>query len=104
MWQDAILSLWQKDAFLKSRGVDDNGQIDIVTKYVNPYADSLRRKYSDCIEVNVNEFNNIQLTGVPMFVLEGDVPFPVFVPSFPQLTTYKWLDYGKMMETRTDEQ
>ena len=104
MWQDAILSLWQKDAFLKSRGVDDNGQIDIVTKYLNPYADSLRRKYSDCIEVNVNEFNNIQLTGVPMFVLEGDVPFPVFVPSFPQLTTYKWLDYGKKMEARTDDQ
>ena len=104
MWQDAILSLWQKDAFLKSRGVDDNGQIDIVTKYLNPYADSLRRKYSDCIEVNVNEFNNIQLTGVPMFVLEGDVPFPVFVPSFPQLTTYKWLNYGKKMEARTDDQ
>ena len=104
MWQDAILSLWQKDAFLKSRGVDDNGQIDIVTKYLNPYADSLRRKYSDCIEVNVNEFNNIQLTGVPMFVLEGNVPFPVFVPSFPQLTTYKWLNYGKKMEAGTDDQ
>jgi hypothetical protein len=103
MWQDAILSFWQKDAFLKSRGVDDNGQIDIVTKYLNPYADSLRRKYSDCIEVNVNEFNNIQLTGVPMFVLEGDVPFPVFVPSFPQLTTYKWLDYGKKMEEKKRE-
>jgi len=103
MWQDAILSLWQKDSFLKSRGVDDNGQIDIVTKYLNPYADSLRRKYSDCIEVNVNEFNNIQLTGVPMFVLEGDVPFPVFVPSFPQLTTYKWLDYGKKMEEKKRE-
>jgi hypothetical protein len=103
MWQDATLSLWQKDAYLKSNGVDDNDQIDIITKYLDPYVDSLRRKYSDCIEFNVNEFNNIQLTGIPMFVLEGNVPFPVFVPNFPQLTTYKWLDYGKKMEAIKQE-
>ena len=103
MWQDAMLSLWQKDAILKLHGVDDNGQIDIIKKYLDPFTDSLRRKYSDCIEVNINEFNNIQLTGVPMFVLEGNVPFPVFVPSFPQLTTYKWLNYGKKMEAKKQE-
>jgi hypothetical protein len=103
MWQDATLSLWQKDTFLKSNGVDDNGQIDIITKYLDPYMDSLRRKYNDCTEINIDEFNNIQLTGIPMFVLQGNVPFPVFVPNFPQLTTYKWLDYGKKMEERKQE-
>ena len=103
MWQDATLSLSQKDARLKSNGVDDNGQIDIITKYLDPYVDSLRRKYGDCTEINVNEFNDFQLTGTPMFVQEGNVPFPVFVPSFPQLTTYKWLDYGKKMEARKQE-
>jgi hypothetical protein len=100
MWQDATLSLWQKNARLKSRGVNDNGQIDIITKYLDPYVDSLRRKYGDRTEINVNEFNDIKLTGIPMFVLEGNVPFPVFIPNFPQLTTYKWLDYGKKMDTR----
>jgi hypothetical protein len=103
MWQDAILSLWQKNASLESSGVNDNGQIDIITKYMDPYIDSLRRKYSDCTEINVSEFNNIQLTGIPMFVLEGNVPFPVFVPNFPQLTTYKGLDYGKKMEEKKRE-
>jgi hypothetical protein len=98
MWQDAILSLWQKNAYLKSIGVDDNGQIDMITKYLNPYVDSLRRKYDDCTEINVNEFNNIQLTRIDMFVQEMNVPFPVFVPTFPQLTTYKWLNYGKIMD------
>jgi hypothetical protein len=98
MWQDAILSLWQKNAYLKSIGIDDNGQIDMITKYLNPYVDSLRRKYDDCTEINVNEFNNIQLTRIDMFVQEMNVPFPVFVPTFPQLTTYKWLNYGKIMD------
>jgi len=103
MWQDATLSFWQKDVCLKSRCVNDNGQIDIITKYLDPYVDSLRRKYSDCTEIDVNEFNNIQLTGIPMFVLEGNVPFPVFVPNFPQLTTHKWLDYGKKMEEKEQD-
>jgi hypothetical protein len=98
MWQDAILSLWQKNAYLKSIGVNDNGQIDMITKYLNPYVDSLRRKYDDCTEINVNELNNIQLTRIDMFVQEMNVPFPVFVPTFPQLTTYKWLNYGKIID------
>jgi hypothetical protein len=103
MWQDAILSLWQKYTCLKSSGVNDNGQIDIITKYLDPYIDSLRRKYSECTEININEFNDIKLTGIPMFVLEDNVPFPAFVPNFPQLTTYQWLDYGKSMEARKQE-
>ena len=103
MWQDATLGLWQKNAYLKSRAVDDNGQIDIITKNLDPYVDSLRRKYSEYTEINVNEFNNIKLTGIPMFVQESNVPFPIFVPNFPQLTTYKWLNYGKKMEARKQE-
>jgi hypothetical protein len=99
MWQDAILSLWQKYAYLKSIGVAENGQMDLVTKYLNPYMDSLRRKYNDCIEVNVDEFNNIELTRIDMFVLQNNVPFTLFVPTFPQLTTHKRLDYGKKMNS-----
>lgn len=98
MWQDAILSLWKKYAYLNSGGVNDTGQIDIIKKYLNPYVDSLRRKYNDCTEINVNEFNNITLIGIDTFVLEKNVPFPVFVPTFPQLTTHQWLDYGKKMD------
>jgi hypothetical protein len=103
MWQDAILSLWQKYAYLYSGGVHDNGHIDIITKYLNPYVDSLRRKYNDCTEINVNEFNKIKLTGIDMFVKENNVPFPVFVPTFPQLTTHQWLDYGKNIDAGKQE-
>ena len=104
MWHDATLSLWQKDHYLKSKGISDNGQIGIVSEYMDPYIDSLRRKYSEYTEINVDEFNDIKLTGIPMFVQESNVPFPVFVPNFPQLTTYKWLDYGKKMEARKHDE
>jgi hypothetical protein len=103
MWQDAVLSLWQEYAYLNSIGASESKQMDIITKYLNPYVDSLRRKYGDHTEINVNEFNNIKLTRIDMFVLEKDVPFPDFVPAFPQLTTYQWLKYGKRMDMDKQE-
>ena len=104
MWQDAILSLWQKYAHLRSIGVAENGQIDLITKYLNPYVDSLRRKYDNRTEINVDELNKIKLTQIDMFVLQNNVPFAVFVPTFPQLTTHKWLDYGRKMNSGKQEE
>jgi hypothetical protein len=97
MWEDAIFGLWQKAAYLDSIGVTDDGKMEVVTKYLNPYVDSLRHKYSDRIEVNVVPFNDIKLTRIDMIALQNKVPFAVLVPAFPQLTNYKWLDYGKVM-------
>jgi hypothetical protein len=99
MWQDAILGLWQKYAYMKSIGVTDNGQTDLITKYLNPYVQSLRHKYKDHTLINVDEFDNIELTRIDMLVLQNNVPFPVFIPTFPQLTTYKQLDYGSKMSS-----
>jgi hypothetical protein len=59
--------------------------------------DSLRRKYTDRTEINVTAFNEITLTRIDMLALQNNVPFAVFVPAFPQLTTHKWLDYGRDM-------
>ena len=97
MWEDAMLSLWQEQAYLNSIGNPGGSQLDLVTKYLDPYVDSLRHKYGATVEVNVDEFNNIQLTGIDMIALQRSVPFPVVVPPFPLLTTHKWLDFGKAM-------
>ncbi len=102
MWEDAIVSLWQKSAFLDSIGVTDNGKTEVVTKYLDPYVDSLRHKYSDRIEVNVKPFNDIKLTRIDLIALQNNVPFAVLVPAFPQLTTHKWLDYGRIMNPERD--
>jgi len=77
----------------------------VVTRYLDPYIDSLRHKYSDRIEVNVAPFNEIKLTRIDLIALQNKVPFAVYVPAFPQLTTHKWLDYGKVMNPeKKDEQ
>jgi hypothetical protein len=70
-----------------------------VTRYLDPYVDSLRHKYAATVEVNVDEFNDIKLTGIDMIALQSNVPFPVVVPPFPLLTTHKWLDFGKSMDS-----
>jgi hypothetical protein len=97
MWQDAVVSLWQKGEYLKTLNVADTNQIQVIRKYLNPYFDSLKRKYSDAIEVNVDAFNKINLTSIDMMVVQKNMPFPVLVPSFPQLTTDHQLNYGNKM-------
>jgi hypothetical protein len=52
---------------------------------------------NDEIEVNVDEFNKIQLTRIDMFALQENVPFPIMVPAFPQVTTDHKLNYGRKM-------
>ncbi|MBE9510804.1 MAG: hypothetical protein IMY71_08000 [Bacteroidetes bacterium] len=97
MWQDASLALYQKSEYLKSIiSYKENG-MNTITKYLNPYINSLQEKYNDEIEVNVDEFNKIQLTRIDMFALQENVPFPIMVPAFPQVTTDHKLNYGRKM-------
>ena len=98
MWEDAMLSLWQERAYMKSIGNPGGNQLDLVTKCLDPYVDSLRHKYGASVEVNVDEFNDVKLTGIDVIAIQRSVPFPVVVPPFPMLTTHKWLDFGKAMD------
>jgi len=98
IWKDAMLGLWQSRAYLQSIGNPSGSQEEIVSKYLDPYVDSLRHKYGASVEVNVDAFNDTKLTGIDVIALQNNVPYPVVVPPFPQLTTYKWLDYGKAMK------
>ncbi|MBN2092695.1 hypothetical protein JW964_23945, partial [candidate division KSB1 bacterium] len=97
MWRDSMLALYQKYHYLANMTVNDSGDVQIIEKYLNPYIDELQKKYHDQIEINVDLFNNTKLTRIDMFVLQKNVPYPVVVPAFPQVTTDIWLDYGKKM-------
>ncbi len=100
MWHDAVLSQYQKNQYLRTipNLPDSLSNIIVIEDYLNPYITELQKKYSDYISVNVEEFNNIQLTRLDMIVMQTNVPFHVMVPSFPQVTTNYKLDYGKKME------
>ena len=98
MWKDASIALYHKNQYLKKVSSGEEDSFVLIQKYLNPYVDKLQQKFSDAIEVNIEEFDKLNLTRTDMFVTQSNVPFPVMVPSFPQLTTDHKLDYGKRME------
>jgi len=97
MWNDAFLAQYQKTKYLEKIHPDEDDMVILIEKYLNPYIDKLQEKYNDVVEVNVEEFDKIKLTRIDMFVTQSNVPFPIIVPSFPQITTKYKLDYGRRM-------
>lgn len=101
MWKDALMAQFEVNRYLQENvpGVTDSIKISVMLEeYLNPYIDSLQNKYSDKIRVNVEEFNKYHPTRVDMITLKKNVPYPVMVPAFPQITTDNKLDYGNRME------
>ena len=99
MWRDNLLALFAKQEFLKDKPIKGMSAEEIVRTYLDPYVHKLQIKYNDRIEINTDLFEQTKLTHIDMFVIQKNVPFPVVVPSFPQLTTWDKLDYGHKMES-----
>jgi len=102
IWTDAGIAFFQKTEFLKNFDVKDKRDVQIIENFLNPVVEQLLKKYSDQIEINVEEYDKIKLTRIDMFTTQEQVPYPVYVPPFPQLTNYNKLDYGKKMNVGTD--
>jgi hypothetical protein len=101
MWKDSFLSFYQRSLILKSKGVKDDLEKDYmkhINLYLNAYSDSLFKKYSSKIEVNIPNFEKIQLTRIDMVVRHEGVPYPDAVPTFPLLTTGNRMDYGSKIK------
>ena len=64
----------------------------------NPIVDSLQSIYSSEIKINIDAFENIELSSTDMMVTQSGVPYPIVVPSFPILTDDSKLNYGEKME------
>jgi len=100
MWRDNLLALYQRDQYLKKIQAGRKDPLNVIEKYLDPYAQELFKKYNNEIEISTDEFEKLKLTSIDMFVVQRNVPFPVAVPSFPQFTTYDKLDYGRRMELK----
>ncbi len=97
MWRDNLLALYGRQNILRSMNYDSLNALQLVENHIDPYISELRQRHSDKISINTSAFEKINLTSVDMFVIQRNVPFPVLVPEFPQLTTHNRLDYGKKM-------
>jgi hypothetical protein len=98
IWQDHLLSVYQKYKYLESVNITKMDQLKIVNNYMTPYVNSLQQKYNHEIKINIKEFENIELTHIDLIALRPDQPFPIVTPSFPLLTTNHRLDYGKVIQ------
>jgi hypothetical protein len=98
IWQDHMLSVYQKYKYLESVNITDKDQNKIVTNYLTPYVNSLQKKYTNDIKINIQEFDNIELTTIDLTALRPDQPYPIVTPSFPLVTNNHRLDYGKIMQ------
>ncbi len=100
MWKDNLLFLHQQKQYLKSLSKDHDFKreyLKIIAADLNPYVDRLQARYAQAIQIDMEAFEKIKLTGLDMFVLRRQDPFPVVVPNFPIITTDSQLDYGRKM-------
>jgi len=97
MWQDSYVAKFHRERYLKSLALGedfDKNRMSGTYTYIDEYADSLQKKYSNLIEINMHEFNKIQLTATDMFSIQQFVPYPLPVPAFPKLCVDDKLDFG----------
>jgi len=93
LWTDSFAAYQSAKVWMKSQ--KDSSEQYIVMK---PFIDSLQKKYSSKISINMDLFESITLSSVDMFVTQGNVPYPVVVPSFPIFTNDSYLDYGSKIK------
>ncbi|MBN1559318.1 hypothetical protein JW998_03665 [candidate division KSB1 bacterium] len=98
MWHDALLSTYERDQTLKRLGeafpdTTDPSRQQNLKKAFDNYLEELFAKYDDAIQVDEELFNEIELTNTQLFVMQGQVPYPVAVPSWPMFSTKNTLGY-----------
>ena len=100
LWEDQIRSSHYRSNYLKrvipEFEYDSINRDIILNDYLRPLIDSLQSAYSDQIHIDMKEFDKIQLLRTPAIATRENVPFPLYVPSFPVYTNEHRIDYGSI--------
>ena len=100
LWQDHFLSRQHRNEYLLQSGIlSEDSEPDllrIVDHYLQPLIDSLQVKYSANIEIDMELFDELEMTSIPAFATRTNMPYPSLVPTFPMLTADHKIDYGKL--------
>ena len=100
MWKDNINYIYYKEKYLKSVLPDSASNLSylmVLENYLNHFVDSLQNKYSSVIKIDVDKYNQIELTRIDMNVNYYNEAYSRVVPSFPIVTTDNKLNYGSKM-------
>ena len=95
-WKDYALAMDKKNKILSGNSESQNyhNEYDLIKYTLSEYSESLFNKYSDNIIIDVDMFNEIQLTRIDMMVININQPYQLTVPLFPKLTIKNNLNYG----------
>ena len=90
MFYDATLSQLHLKSVLEKNGIaievlDENPQ-SIFDKFLDNYIESLRKKYNNDINIDLELFNSLSLKN-DMDIYRRGMPYPKLVPAFPVLTS-----------------
>jgi hypothetical protein len=102
MWQDQYFSGIYKEIIrfsISDSTMQSSNSRPFNEGYMNPIIDSLQTAYSNDIYINFDAYEDVKLTRIDMFVAQDNVPYPVVVPPFPQITTDYVFDYGSKLES-----
>ncbi len=98
MWSDALIAFNQKKKIIDTaleQGLIKKGDDLGINNYWENYIQDLQQKYSNSIQLNYDEFNQIKLTKVDFYAIRPGVPYPVAFPGFPLLSASTEIDYIK---------
>ena len=90
MWREHFIAFTLRNKLLQSKSSNTN---DI--EYLNPIIKELFNKYSDNIQIDLELFDSINLTSIPMHVSNKNAAYQSPIPQFPILTDNHTIDYGR---------
>ena len=89
-----VLAQYYKNKLITENEATALNPAELFDTVLNPHVKELQKKHSKSIFVNIDLFNEINLTNIDMIALQKEMPFPIVVPSFPLVTNLHQLDYG----------
>ncbi len=96
VWNDYTLAINKKNQILSENIMSNNysSEYDLVKNILNQESESLFNQYSESIVIDVDMFNEIELSRTDMIVININKPYQLTVPPFPTLTIKNNLNYG----------
>jgi len=96
MWRDAYLALHHRNKYL--RAIRENKHFEkeyarVLNEHLNAYVIALQQKYYKRVQLNFEEFENIHLSSIDLYVKQVNQPYQHVVPRFPILTTENNIAY-----------
>ena len=92
LWSDSFFAFQYAIAKLEGISSFENKHTEL-----KPYIDELQSKYNSIINIDMDLFEKITISNIDMFATQGNVPYPVIVPSFPSFTDDSYIDYGSLI-------